>query len=216
MSLILIFKYDGRFMKTGILICGLNGVGKSTFGKALAQKLNFHFIDNEDLYFPKTDPNYMYAFSRSREEVEELLNQEIEAHENFVFVSVKGDYKIVEEGLAAKAGKFLENAPLSKMENEIKWYVILIEIPREIRLLRVRNRSFKQFGDRIKPGGDLWEKEERFFNFVESRPEDTVEKWVRMAGCSVIRLDGIKSVEENLDFCLKRFSAEVYNGESDK
>ena len=35
-------------MGTGILICGLNGSGKSTLGKALAQKLHFYFIDNED------------------------------------------------------------------------------------------------------------------------------------------------------------------------
>ena len=33
----------------GILICGLNGVGKSTLGKALAEKLNYHFIDIENL-----------------------------------------------------------------------------------------------------------------------------------------------------------------------
>jgi len=46
-------------MGTGILVCGLNGAGKSTLGKALAEKLHFYFIDNEDLYFPKTDPNYI-------------------------------------------------------------------------------------------------------------------------------------------------------------
>lgn len=45
-------------MGTGIVLCGLNGAGKSTLGKALAEKLNFYFIDNEELYFSKTDPNY--------------------------------------------------------------------------------------------------------------------------------------------------------------
>ena len=60
-------------MGTGVLLCGLNGVGKSTLGRALAEKMGAHFIDNEDLYFPKTDPEYLYAASRSREEVEELL-----------------------------------------------------------------------------------------------------------------------------------------------
>ena len=39
-------------MRTGIIICGLNGVGKSMLGKALAEKLDFYFIDNEDLFFP--------------------------------------------------------------------------------------------------------------------------------------------------------------------
>ena len=79
-------------MGTGILICGLNGAGKSALGKALAEKLHFYFIDNEDLYFPKTDPNYMYASPRTREEAKKLLFREIKAHENFVFASVKGDY----------------------------------------------------------------------------------------------------------------------------
>ena len=39
------------FVGTGIVICGLNGAGKSTLGKALAEKLDFYFIDNEDLFF---------------------------------------------------------------------------------------------------------------------------------------------------------------------
>ena len=48
-------------MGTGIMVCGLNGAGKSTLGKALAEKLHFYFIDNEDLYFPKTDPDNIFA-----------------------------------------------------------------------------------------------------------------------------------------------------------
>ena len=39
-------------MGTGIMICGLNGTGKSTLGKALAEKLHFYFIDNEISIFP--------------------------------------------------------------------------------------------------------------------------------------------------------------------
>ena len=50
----------------GIVICGLNGAGKSTLGKTLAEKLDFHFIDIENLYFPKTNPDYAYASTRTR------------------------------------------------------------------------------------------------------------------------------------------------------
>ena len=39
----------------GILICGLNGTGKSTLGRMLADRMGYEFIDNEDLFFPKTD-----------------------------------------------------------------------------------------------------------------------------------------------------------------
>ena len=33
-------------MGIGIQICGLNGCGESTLGRALAEKIGFHFIDN--------------------------------------------------------------------------------------------------------------------------------------------------------------------------
>ncbi|MER2151019.1 MAG: shikimate kinase, partial [Candidatus Limivicinus sp.] len=42
----------------GILICGPNGTGKSTLGRMLAERLGYRFIDNEDLYFPKTESSY--------------------------------------------------------------------------------------------------------------------------------------------------------------
>lgn len=53
----------------GILICGLNGVGKSTVGKILAERLSYRFIDNEDLFFPKNDLSYEYDNSRSNAHV---------------------------------------------------------------------------------------------------------------------------------------------------
>lgn len=34
---------------------------------------------------------------------------------------------------------------------------------------------------------------------VESRAEDTVEKWVRSLKCPVIRIDGTMPVEENIE-----------------
>ena len=49
-------------------MCGLNGSGKSTLGRALAQRLDWEFMDIEDCFFPKTDPSYLYANPRSRQE----------------------------------------------------------------------------------------------------------------------------------------------------
>ena len=57
----------------GVLICGLNGAGKSTLGKRLAERLGWQFIDNEDLYFPKTDTKYAYSAPRGKGEVIRLL-----------------------------------------------------------------------------------------------------------------------------------------------
>ncbi len=171
-------------MGTGIIMCGLNGSGKSTLGKVLAERLHFYFIDNEDLYFPKTDPIYIYAAPRTREEVKNLFFNEIKAHKNFVFSSVKGDYG-----------------------ESIYQYAVLIDVPKDIRIERVKNRSFQKFGSRMLSGGDLYEQEQRFFDLVKSRAEDTVEKWVQSLNCPIIRIDGTKPIEENINLIIEQIKS---------
>lgn len=171
-------------MGIGILVCGLNGCGKSTLGKTLAETIGFHFIDNEDLYFPKENPEYLFDSPRSDEEVEKLLMHEVRVHENFVFVAVKGNYGI---------------DILSYYK-----YVVLIDAPKDIRLQRVRNRSYQKFGDRMLQGGDLYEREEEFFHHVSSRTENEVEEWVQLLNCPIIRVDGTKPIEENIAFITEK------------
>ncbi|MCH5273454.1 MAG: AAA family ATPase [Lachnospiraceae bacterium] len=174
-------------MGTGIIICGLNGAGKSTLGKALAKELNFYFIDNEELYFPKTNPYYTYASPHTREEVGQLLFNKIKTHKDFVFASVKGDY-----------GEAVE--PFFR-------YAVLIDVPKALRIERVKNRSFQKFGNRMLPGGDLYEQEEKFFDLVKSRTESTVEEWVQSLNCPVIRVNGTKPVEENIKFIIEQMKS---------
>lgn len=166
----------------GVVICGLNGSGKSKLGKELAKKMKFNFIDNEDLYFPKTNEKCPYAASRNRQEVKELLLKEVNTHGNFIFTAVKGDY-----------GE--ELYPFFK-------YIVIVEVPKEIRMKRVMNRSYQKFGNRMLQGGDLYEQEKEFFRFVESRTEDIVEKWVQTLDCPVIRIDGTKPVDENIEIIM--------------
>ena len=166
----------------GIIVCGLNGVGKSTIGKSLAERLEYSFIDNEDLFFSKSEPGYPFMAPRSKSEVIQLLNEMIDKNSHFVFASVKGDY-----------GDKL----ISSLD-----YAVLVEAPRQIRMQRVRERSFSKFGKRILYGGDLYEKEMSWFDLVESRPEDYVLQWIEHINCPVIRLDGTQSIEDNVDYLL--------------
>ena len=122
-------------MGIGIQICGLNGSGKSTLGRALAEKIGFYFIDDENLYFSRSNPNEPYTNPKPRHEVEQLLMNEVKNHPDFVFAAVKGDY---------------EKDIISMYD-----YVIMIEVPKSVRSKRVRNRSFKKFGSRMLLGGDL-------------------------------------------------------------
>lgn len=53
-------------------------------------------------------------------------------------------------------------------------------------------------------GGDLYEQEEKFFDLVKSRAEDTVEEWVQSIRCPIIRIDGTKPIEENVKFIIEQ------------
>lgn len=165
-------------MGIGIQICGLNGCGKSTLGQALAKQIGFHFIDNENLYFSRTTQDAPYAHCRSRAEAEQLLLQEINRHENFVFAAVRGDY-------GSQAPGFYT-------------YVVLLEVPKATRAQRIRTRSFEKFGSRMLPGGELHDSEEAFFSICDSREETYATNWLQNISCPVIRLDGTRPVEENI------------------
>lgn len=170
-------------MGTGIQICGLNGCGKSTLGKALAERMGFHFIDNEHLYFSRTHTDEPYINPRPRAEVIRILMEEVRRHPDFVFSAVKGDY-----------GE--EIIPLYS-------YVVVIEVPKDIRLQRVRNRSFQKFGYRMLEGGDLHSQEEAFFKLVESRQDEDIENWLQKVSCPIIRVNGTKPIADNVEYILR-------------
>ena len=162
----------------GVIICGMNGSGKSTLGRALAESLGWRFIDNEDLYFPKDDPNHPYTAERTQDEVERLLLEEVRQDDQFVFAAVRGNYG----------------------EAVLPYYkaAVLVEVPREVRLQRVWERSHRKFGERMLPGGDLYESEKRFYDLVAARPEDYATRWLDAVNIPVLRVDGTRPVGENV------------------
>ena len=166
-----------QVMDMGILICGLNGTGKSTLGRMLALRLGYAFIDNEELYFPKTDSAYLFSGPRSKEEAVRLLEEKIAGNTRFVFAAVRGDY-----------GSLLTD----RLD-----HIVLLDVPKQIRSLRVRSRSFQRFGKRMLPGGDLYAREAEWFALTDSRPEDYVTRWLETVDCPVIRIDGTRPPEEN-------------------
>ena len=180
----------------GILICGLNGVGKSTIGSILAERMSLRFIDNEDLYFPKTDRSYAFSNPRTDAEATQILETLIDQDDRFIFAAVTGNY-----------GEKL----LSRLD-----CVILVEAPKETRMERVKRRSARKFGDRILPGGDLAQKENAWFIRVESRPENYVSTWLADAHltCPVIHADGTRSVEENVESLLSMLESKCNAGPS--
>lgn len=164
-------------MKYGICVCGLNGSGKTTLADALAKALSFKHMDVEQYYFMSTDNPY--SSSRTREEVEQLLLEDIKQNPCFVFSAVNGD-----------------------MTEEVNTYynlVVYLDVPLDIRMKRIRQRAVGKFGERVLPGGDMYEQEEKFFAYAEKRSPDKVENWLKTLSCKVVRLDGTKPIQENVE-----------------
>ena len=170
-------------MSDRILVCGGDGAGERTLGRDLGGGVGGGFADIEDYYFPKRSPDYPYGEVRSREEVRPLLLRDLRRHENIVIAAVKADF-----------GREVE---------ELFTCAVLVQTPRTQRLERVRGRSFQRFGERMQPGGDLYEKEGRFFDMVAQRPEGDVESWLAGTGLPVIRVDGTKPLERSASTVLR-------------
>ncbi len=174
-------------MQNVIIICGLNGVGKSTLGRALAEKMGYTFMDIEDVYFPKDDPHYLYAHPRTQQEVEDILAQTFRQDKTFVLAYVRAHVR-------------------QEILDHIRCAVYLT-VPREVRLERVYQRSFQKFGDRMLPGGDLHEQEMAFLELVKARDESLVEDWLRTLSCPILRLDGTQPVQENVQLLSQQLQA---------
>lgn len=163
------------------LVCGLNGAGKSSFGQRLARETGLDFLDIEDLYFPDRKTGESYPPARSRKDVEKALETRLRKPGDFILASVKADY-----------GRFSDSIH----------GVILLNVPQNIRLARIRQRSFDKFGQRMLPGGDLHDSEEAFFSMCAGRKNCFVEDWIATLSCPVLRLDGTLPPEKNLPAAL--------------
>lgn len=163
-------------MRCGICICGLNGSGKTTLARALARELRYKHMDVEQYYFTSADNPY--ASSRTREEVERLLGEDIRQNPCFVFSAVNGN--------------------MTEEINAQYNLVIYLDVPVDIRMKRIRQRAIDAFGDRVLVGGDMYEQEEKFFAYAVKRTPDKIEAWLGTMSCPVLRLDGTEPLQENV------------------
>lgn len=170
-------------MNIGIAIVGGNGSGKTTLGRQLAQMLGYKRMDVEDYYFRPTDDTYTNP--RSKEEVRQLMLDDIRMCGSFVLSSVYGD----------------QGADI----NALYTHIVYIQVPSDTRLARVKQRSFDKFGSRMLPDGDLYEQEQGFFGLVANRSLDKLDAWVQQMELPVMYVDGTKPVAENAALIKENF-----------
>lgn len=174
-------------MISGIAIIGGNGSGKTTLGKSLAESLGYKHMDAEDYYFKNSSAPYTNP--RTEEEVQDLLLSAINAHGRFVFSSVGGD--------------------MGSIINAKYDLIVYIQAPLDIRVERVKRRAFEMFGDRVLKGGDMYEQEQAFFDFVSTRTLDRVDEWVESMECPVIYVDGRKPIADNVQLIIEFMDSQL-------
>jgi len=167
----------------GIIVFGPNGSGKTTLGRELAHILNFKHIDVEDYCFIESE--IPYTVTRPREDSINMMLADIERHGSFVISTVKGDW-------GNTIPQFYELA-------------VHISAPHELRMERVKNRVYEQHGERICEGGDMYEQEQKFFDFVASSPPAKIEQWAETLTCPIIHIDGTEDWRMNAAAIAKRF-----------
>ncbi|WP_019228600.1 AAA family ATPase [Sedimentibacter sp. B4] len=178
-------------MPKGIIIFGSAGSGKTTLGKMVAKALSFPYFDIDD-YIWKKDTAEPYTVMYSREEKANQLMEAISGDEHFV--------------MAGSMDSF--HAPFDPLFE----LAVHLTADKDIRLARVNQRAYEQFGYRILEGGDLFQNHRRFLDSVSRYDTDgspnlkTHTEWANTLKCEVLRLNGANQLTNNCDLIV-----EVYN-----
>ncbi len=171
-------------MAKGIIICGLNGCGKTTTGRLVAEKLGIKRMDVEDYYF--LDLEIPFTVSRTKDEVRQLMWADIQKHKNYVLSSVGCDWGENIESTYALA--------------------VFLSAPKETRMARIDHREVIRFGDRVLEGGDMYEQQQQFRRFVAGRSEEIYREKVMQLACPVLELDATQPLEEIVAKICKAYS----------
>jgi adenylate kinase family enzyme len=167
-----------------IHILGATGSGTTTLGRALAERLQCPHFETDDYCWVPTDPPY--TKQRERTERQQLLMGDLTAHDAWVVSGSLcgwGDVAI----------------PLFEL-------VVFLSIPSEVRMARLRRREHERFGERILPGGDMYESSQAFLVRAASYDEAGLDirsrrlhdQWLSTLPCPILCFEGEYSIEEQL------------------
>ena len=164
-----------------IHVLGPSGSGTTTVGKLLALQLNIPFFDSDDIFWEQTE--IPYSVKRSMENRQSILLKMIKNNPSWVL-----------SGSATKWGDIL----LKKSD-----LIILLYTEQDERIRRLKEREKKEFGERIKPGNDMYENHKGFLEWAmeyenggpEMRSRTSLEAWVKLACCKVFHFDNRESEE---------------------
>lgn len=169
-------------MARGVIIFGPAGSGKTTLGKMVAQRLNYPYFDLDD-YIWRKDTVVPFTTMYTRTEKAERLMSAISQGEHFV--------------MAGSMSSFHQSFdPLFDL-------AVHLTADTDTRRRRVHKRELERYGDRILPGGDMYEGHQAFLESCGHYDTDGSPSlkehmdWAAALPCKVIRLNGDEPLEKN-------------------
>jgi len=179
----------------GIIINGASGTGKTTLAGELAKRLGFPHLDLDNYYYPPQDEGGTYRFTelRPRDEVIEHLKNDLQKHPRFVMSGTIGNI-------------------LWDFMNPMFDLAVLLFVPVEIRVERAKKRAFECYGERVLDGGDLYDTYQKFYKRMQgyetvyhSASRQRHEEWATALSCPVLRVDGTKTIVENVEWIAQQY-----------
>ncbi|MDE5598647.1 MAG: AAA family ATPase [Lachnospiraceae bacterium] len=166
-----------------IHIYGAAGSGTSTLGRKICKELGYKFMDTDDYFWLPTNPQY--TVKREKSERIRLMREEMESAKNVV---ISGS--LVDWG-----------------DELIPFFDLAIRLVTDtnIQMERLKKREREKFGERIAPGGDMYESHLEFLEWakeydtgsIDMRSKAKHDEWQKLLQCPQIVLDGAGDLDEN-------------------
>jgi len=164
-----------------IYVTGASCSGVTTLGRELAQLLAVPHLDVDDFFWLPTDP----PFTTKRDPQDRIRQiQESKRNNGWVLTGSFdgwGDVLISDVDL-----------------------ILFVDTPTAVRMERLVARENKRFGERIKPGGDMYEIHTAFRDWASKYDDPTFtgrnrtrhQAWLSKQNAPVLHLDGIRDVHD--------------------
>ena len=179
-------------MTKGIIIFGASGSGTTTIGKALSQKLQYPHYDLDD-YFWLWDTEIPYTTPRPANERMEKLECDLSKVKSFV---TSGSI----------CGWDIPFIPILEL-------AVFLKTPTDLRIKRLKEREFKEFGNRVLESGDMYTGHIDFIEWaktydnagLDSRSLVLHTEWAKSLPCKVIELDGSLPIDDIVNRVITAF-----------
>ena len=177
-------------MNYRIHIFGASGSGTSTLGAALSPRIGGKHLDTDSYYWLDTDPPY--TDKRDPTDRVQLIERDTEGIDNWVLSG----------SICGWGDPLLDKFNLA----------VFLILDSDVRMDRLKKREADLYGERIRPGGDMYQIHLEFMEWAQSydqakaptRSLDLHTQWMKRLACPIIELDSKNPTE---DICSEALAA---------